>query len=158
MTPEEKIEALREWLGNHHPPCRCMICVELLNPIRDIIDPPVPKWRRIVDKHETIPATDPNCPPQYALSEILFALHRIADERPESNYLAQIVAICEAQVGDGWQVDPEDAYSLPSADVDQYTVRWLLDSLVRYFEPANYLNTGNRAAYWLRHLTDGGAE
>ena len=33
MTDAEKIEALREWLGNHHPPCRCMVCIELLNPI-----------------------------------------------------------------------------------------------------------------------------
>ena len=148
MTPEEKIEALRELLGNHHSPCRCMICIELLNPIRDIIDPPNPQWRQMVDAL-------PHDVTGTHLGAVLYHLSHVAnpDHYNVAEELANIVVVCEVAVG-GWRADPDQAHFSD----DPKTVMWLLDSLVRYVEPANYRHTGNRAAYWLRDLCDGGAE
>lgn len=144
MTPEEKIEALRELLGNHHSPCRCMICIELLNPIRDIIDPPKPKWREMVDAL-----------PRYVtgthLGAVLYHLSHVAnpDHYNVAEELANIVVVCEAQVGDGWRADPERVHP------GFWGVAWLLVPLSH--EPPDWAVVGNRAAAWLRSLTDGGA-
>ena len=160
MTPEEKIEALRKLFDNIDGN------IEELKQgawwdgfywtrqkVRDIIDPPKPKWRELVD--EAAAAANRHWL-QEPLASTLYHLHLAAAyERAEPyEHLANVIAICEAQVGDGWRADPDRA----NFGNDPKTVMWLLDSLVRYFKPANYRITGNRAAYWLRDLCDGGAE
>ena len=142
MTPEEKIEALREWLGNRHSSCRCMICIELLDPIRDIIDPPRAKWRQEVD--------DWVAEVPYPLGS---TLRELADleygAEPTTVRLARIVAICEQEVGDGWRANPD------RVPVGHWGISWLLVTLSH--EPPAWRVLGDRAAAWLRSLTDGGA-
>jgi len=147
MTPEEKIEALRKWAkpaddyrldGYYQAQCQ----------VRDIIDPPAPQWRQwVMDQANEITGARAT-----ALEDILVCLAEIGYSA--KGPLARIIAVCERQVGDGWRADPD----LADFGNDQKTVMWLLESLVRYFEPVNYRRTGNRAAYWLRDLCDGGAE
>ena len=157
MTPEEKIEALREWAASTYydesSPTWFAGYARARDEVRNIIDPPKPKWRELVD--EAAAAANRHWL-QEPLASTLYHLHLAAAyERAEPHeHLANVIAICEAQVGDGWRADPDRA----NFGNDPKTVMWLLDSLVRYFEPANYRNTGNRAAYWLRDLCDGGAE
>lgn len=119
MTPEEKIEALRELLGNHHSPCRCMICIELLNPIRDIIDPPKPQWRQMVDAL-------PHDVTGTHLGAVLYHLSHVAnpDHYNVAEELANIVVVCEVAVG-GWRADPDQAHF--SDDPKRscgYWIRW----------------------------------
>ena len=145
MTDAEKIEALREWLGNHHPPCRCMVCIELLNPIRDIIDPPKPRWRELVGQAAKVVTDNPL---EGVLKNLSVIAYNPSPEGLEWN-LARIVAICEAQVGDGWQADPERVWR------GFWGVAWLLVPLSH--EPPDWTVVGHRSAAWLRSLTDGGA-
>ena len=157
MTPEEKIEALREWAASTYydesSPTWFAGYARARDEVRNIIDPPKPKWRELVD--EAAAAANRHWL-QEPLASTLYHLHLAAAyERAEPyEHLANVIAICEAQVGDGWRADPDRA----NFGNDPKTVMWLLDSLVRYFKPANYRITGNRAAYWLRDLCDGGAE
>lgn len=154
MTPEEKIEALREWVANNNRPDFGTFAaghLTAVNEVHEILDSP-PEWRKRVD------ALHPKGVTGTHLGAALYHLSHVAnpDHYDVAEELANIVVVCEVAVGGGWRADPDDAYSLPSAsDIDQCTAMWLMDSLVRYFEPANYRNTGNRAAHWLRGLTDG---
>lgn len=138
MTPEEKIEALRERLGNHHSPCRCMVCIELLNPIRDIIDPPKPKWRQMVNEEaeKSLIGTP--------IGAVLYHLSHVANpsEYDAAFELANIVAVCEKRVGDGWQADPERVHP------GFWGVAWLLVPLSH--EPPDWAVVGDRSAAWLR--------
>jgi hypothetical protein len=103
---------------------------------------PVPTWRRLVD-----PCTEDRRPDDVALARALWLLTCIAEGDGPDKQLAQLVAVCEAQVGDGWQVGP-DAEGIPAhrrhVDVLVYTMgsedRWE--------------RTGNRAAAWLKSLTE----
>ena len=109
-------------------------------------NPPKPKWRQMVevafDKPYETCARDP-------LVEVLRCLTFLQDGAPESIQLARIVAVCEAQVGDGWQADPDE---WPPG---HWGIAWLLVTLSS--EPPNWPVLGDRAAAWLRELTDGGA-
>lgn len=112
------------------------------------IDPPAPQWRQWVTD-QAIEITGARAT---ALEDILVCLAEIGYSA--KGPLARIIAVCERQVGDGWRADPDQAHFSDGPK----TVMWLLESLVRYFEPVSYRHTGNRAAYWLRDLCDGGAE
>ena len=157
MTPDEKIEALREWLGNRHSSCRCMICIELLDPIRDIIDPPKPKWREAVDERFGWAAGTPS-PLGSTLRELADLEYGKVDSYadPTTVCLARIVAIAEAQVGDGWEADP-DSTAYGCAEQDVYDAFILLDPLANLTGSLCWKRVGDRAAAWLRSLTDGGA-
>ena len=143
MTPEEKIEALLEFFDNIDGN------IEELKQgawwdgfywtrqkVRDIIDPPKPKWRQMAD------AIGPAEPP---LHIALWHLAEIANDRNLRNHLAGIIAVAEAQVGDGWQADPDDltANSLPF--------------LIACVADGNWKGLATSSATWLRSLTDGGA-
>ena len=155
MTPEEKIEALREWAttpSNH-------VCKQAQRQVRDIIDPPKPKWRQKVDEWALVVSAVQKVD-EWAL--FLGSLSGIArsgpsvSERATGDRLAQIVAICEKQVDDGWQADP-DSNAYGCAEQDEYDVFHLLDPLANLTEPLCWKRVGDRAAAWLRSLTDGGA-
>jgi len=140
MTPEEKIEALREWANtpsNH-------VCKQAQRQVRDIIDPPRAKWREMVDLAVPyLTRVDP-------LVVVLESLANVANPRKvtEAN-LARIVAICEQEVGDGWRANPD------RVPVGHWGISWLLVTLSH--EPPAWHVLGDRAAAWLRSLTDGGA-
>lgn len=152
MTPEEKIDALREKLSK--PWCTCGVCNSARQQALDIIDPPKPKWRKLVDEA----ANDVGGLP---LSQTLIHLSNLADldrgtplEGPEW-HLARIVAICEGQVGGGWQADPD-------MGGHRVTLMSLLRRLAVYEETGRELlvdwqGLGHEASAWLRSLTDGGA-
>lgn len=138
MNDAEKIEALREWANtpsNH-------VCKQAQRQVRDIIDPPKPKWRQEVDDWVAeVP------------SSLGSTLRELADleygDDPTTVCLARIIAICEAQVGDGWEADPD---RVPEG---HWGISWLLVPLSH--EPPAWHVLGDRAAAWLRSLTDGGA-
>ena len=147
MTPEEKIEALREFLDGpgviYSDDNRTAGYGDAMRHVRNIIDPPKPKWRELVDLTARSIFTDVD-----PLADVLSALSVLAAGDDVAVSLAHVVAICEAQVGDGWQADPDrEPYASHSVDL-------LLNLLVT----ANrWQVTANAAAKWLRSLTDGGA-
>ena len=148
MNDAEKIEALREWAttpSNH-------VCKQAQRQVRDIIDPPKPKWRQKVDEWALVVSAVQKVD-EWAL--FLGSLSGIArsgpsvSERATGDRLAQIVAICEKRVDDGWQADPD------GVPVGHWGISWLLVTLSK--EPPAWHVLGDRAAAWLRLLTDGGA-
>lgn len=144
MKNAEKIEALREWAASTYydesSPTWFAGYACARDEVRNIIDPPKPKWREMVDLAVPyLTHVDP-------LVVVLESLANVANPRKvtEAN-LARIVAICEAQVGDGWQADPDDltANSLPF--------------LIACVADGNWKGLATSSATWLRSLTDGGA-
>ena len=148
MTPEEKIEALRKLFDNIDGN------IEELKQgawwdgfywtrqkVRDIIDPPKPKWREMVDAL-----------PRYVtgthLGAVLYHLSHVAnpDDWNVAEELANIVVVCEVAVGGGWQADPERVHP------GFWGVAWLLVPLSH--EPPDWAVVGDRSAAWLRSLTD----
>ena len=152
MTPEEKIEALRKLFDNIDGN------IEELKQgawwdgfywtrqkVRDIIDPPKPKWRQMVNEEaeKSLIGTP--------IGAVLYHLSHVANpsEYDAAFELANIIAVCEAQVGDGWKADPD------RVPVGHWGISWLLVTLSQ--EPPAWHVLGDRAAAWLRSLTDGGA-
>ena len=153
MTPEEKIEALREFFDNVDGN------IEELKQgawwdgfywtrqkVRDIIDPPKPKWRQMVNEEaeKSLIGTP--------IGAVLYHLSHVANpsEYDAAFELANIVAVCEKRwVDDGWQADPD------RVPVGHWGISWLLVPLSQ--EPPAWHVLGDRAAAWLRSLTDGGA-
>ena len=151
MTPEEKIEALRRLFdnidGNIEELKQCAWWDGFYwtrQKVRDIIDPPRAKWREMVDLTARSIFTDVD-----PLADVLSALSVLAAGDDVAVSLAHVVAICEAQVGDGWQADPELVHP------GHWGIAWLLVPLSH--EPPDWTVVGHRAAAWLRSLTDGGA-
>ena len=128
MTPEERIEALREFFDNvdgHIEELKQGAWWDgfywTRQKVRDIIDPPKPKWRQMVDESANIPG------PAYALSNVLYLLSELcAPSMDAEPALARLVAVCEAQVGDGWQADPSD---WDGYDLDDFSVDLLLNEV-----------------------------
>ena len=142
---QEWIDAAKRWRDAWH---------KTLNP-EPVPDPaPVPEWRRLVsDQQFRIP---PDHPPLATVLHCLARIERgvagdthVLDSR---DYLARIVAVCEGQVGDGWQADPDSA-RLP-ADVDVVTS--LLNRITMWpigSPPIiDWEDLGHGAAAWLRDL------
>ena len=145
MTPEEKIEALREWANQPVTDGAQLASLnwyrEAQRQVRDIIDPPKPKWREMVTEEYDALLDEFKQP---SLPTVLAAITSISwdeDEGPQDG-LARIVAVCEREVGDGWQADPERVHS------GFWGVAWLLVPLSH--EPPDWAVVGDRAAAWLR--------
>ena len=155
MNDTEKIKALREWANKNDEPDFGQWAagyLKALTEVRDIIDPPKPKWREMVDEADVpLGHGDP-------LSEVLFRLSEIAALKVPAkwwSHLARIIAICEAQVGDGWQADPD-------LGGHRVTLANLMRRLAVYEETGRELlvdwqGLGHAAAAWLCSLTGGGA-
>ena len=110
-----------------------------------------PKWREMVDDYAPLYGHS-----YHAMSNVLKSLSFIADplcsEEDVAHNLARTVALCEAQVGDGWQADPDEWWG------DTVTMHGLLERLACLeYEFADWQGLGHAAAAWLRSLTDGGA-
>ena len=156
MTDAEKIEALREWVRSNDEPDFGQFAagyLKALTEVRDIIDPPNPKWRQMVDERLGWAAELPS-PLGSTLRELADLEYGKVDSYadPTTLCLARIVAVAEAQVGDGWQADPDD---WPDSWDDPVDVWSLLDALCDTED--KWQSIGDRAATWLRSLTDGGA-
>ena len=145
MKNAEKIEALREWVRSNDEPDFGLFAagyLKALTEVRDIIDPPKPKWRELVDDARSALLDEFKQPP---LPTVLSDLAEIADdENDPRDCLARIVAVAEAQVGDGWQADPERVHP------GFWGVAWLLVPLSH--EPPDWAVVSDRAAAWLRGL------
>lgn len=148
MTPEEKIEALRDWAQQDFPddwPDYWRGYFAAAKAVRDIIDPPNPKWRQMVTEEYDALLDEFKQP---SLPTVLAAITSISwdeDEGPQDG-LARIVAVCEREVGDGWQADPERVHP------GFWGVAWLLVPLSH--EPPDWAVVGDRSAAWLRSLKD----
>jgi hypothetical protein len=164
VNDAEKIETLRRWAKRDRTYWsfeKTAGYTDAQRQVRDIIDPPKPKWRQKVDEWALVVSAvqkvdewalvvsaDPT------LADVLGSLSGIArsgpsvSERATGDRLAQLVAICERRVGDGWQADPD------RVPVGHWGISWLLVTLSH--EPPSWNVLGDRAAAWLRSLTDGG--
>ena len=150
MNDAEKIEALREWVRSNDEPDFGQFAagyLKALTEVRDIIDPPRAKWRQEVDDW----VAEVPSPLGSTLRELADLEYGKVDSyaEPTTVRLARIVAICEQEVGDGWQADPD------RVPVGHWGISWLLVTLSH--EPPAWRVLGDRAAAWLRSLTDGGA-
>ena len=206
MTPEEKIESLREWaqrrLDNYKASAWGDGFTAAVQEIRDIIDPPAlcdcgdvedvrgctvqrggvlhtetwcgpccthgvllsavceqchpptPKWRALVDEaaeyygETTTPLAD-----VLRLTALIAAPDNIIEP---SWLLSRIIVVCEQTVGDGWRADPDDIRGYCSRE--ERRVQFLLDAVANFAPPYGWQVPANRAAAWLRHILDGGAE
>ena len=124
---------------------------------------PVPEWSRLVDAMPPKPFTE-----RHPLAEILERL-AVLDEYSDTGVdetrlyqmnIARIVAVCEQQVGDGWQADPNHYQA--GLELTQFRLGvafYGLDPAATWArEPGEYewMRLGNSAAAWLRDLTEGG--
>lgn len=113
---------------------------------------PMPEWRALVDHQPGFASREPAA----MLGVVLRLLSALAWRGEGAEYLSQssddvrdlarIIAICEAQVGDGWQADP----SLWVARPDLLA---LLGYLSAGFHATDWRGLGGAAAAWLRDLT-----
>ena len=153
MTPEEKIEALREWVANNNRPDFGTFAaghLTAVQEVREILDSP-PEWRKRVD------ALHPKGVTGTHLGAALYHLSHVANpgHYDVAEELANVVVVAEVAVGDGWRADPDDLRrGFESSETTG--VLFIAEALV--YEPSNWKVAGNRAAAWLRHILDGGAE
>ena len=146
MTPEQKIEQIRAVMAKPQG-----LLDTRMEEIRAILDPPVPQWRKRVD------ALHPKGVSGSNLGAALYHLSHVANP---SHYdvaeeLANVVVVAEVAAGDGWRADPD---YLRGYDTGEFDVMFVVESLVNFYSPAGWKVAGNRAAAWLRHILDGGAE
>ena len=131
-----RIDAIERMLCQGHPEgVMCAICEA-----RYSVPEPAPK--PFAERH-----------PLAEILERLAVLDEYSDTGVDETRLyqmniARIVAVCEQQVGDGWQADPD---VVPRG---HWGIAWLLVPLSH--EPPGWTMVGNRAAAWLRDLTEGG--
>lgn len=81
---------------------------------------------------------------------LAFVLQRLAEigrEKRVQQNLAYIIAVCEQEVGDGWQADPGGRCGRNENGVCDI---WCL--LAAFEFPERWRVLGNRAASWLVHL------
>lgn len=155
MTPEEKIETLRRWAKRDRTYWsfeKTAGYTDAQREVRDIIDPPKPRWRELVGQAAKVVTDNPL---EGVLKHLSVIAYNPSPEGLEWN-LARIVAICEKRVDDGWQADP-DSTAYGCAEQDVYDVFILLDPLANLTGSLCWKRVGDRAAAWLRSLTDGGA-
>ena len=161
MTPEEKIEALREFFDNVDGN------IEELKQgawwdgfywtrqkVLNITDPPRAKWRKRVD------ALHPKGVWGSHLGAALYHLSHVANpgHYDVAEELANVVVVAEVAVGNGWRADPDDLRRGLFESSETTGVMFIAEALTNFYEPSNWRVAGNRAAAWLRHILDGGAE
>lgn len=120
----------------------------------------VREWRRLVvevamaDKTGTWPFEAPLA----CVLDHLTSLALPVDRLGQLDHLARIVAVCEVQVGDGWQADPSRG-DLRAFNAE-FSVLYLLSGLTKSLPhpPDRWRVVGDRAAAWLRDLTERGGE
>ena len=101
---------------------------------------PVPEWREwVTAQHDEVVGSRAS-----ALEDVLMCLSEVERGASKNYALARIVARCEREIGAGWrwQADPDRVRF-------KCGIQDLIDAL-----PA-WTTLGNRAASWLRDLTDG---
>lgn len=113
----------------------------------------VPRWRRLVDEQDLYP--EPPLPAVlYDLSWLAGATDTESGKVRDRESLARIIAVCEREVGDGWQADPDFPRVRcsrndggPCSDV-----QCLIDALAKE-EQSRWMVLAGRAAAWLAKLT-----
>ncbi len=146
MNDAEKIEALREWANQPVTDGAQLASLnwyrEAQREVRDIIDPPKPRWRELVGQAAKVVTDNPL---EGVLKNLSVIAYNPSPEGLEWN-LARIVAICEAQEGSDWRADPEAGHA------DTCDLTCLLDAVGK--RDTDWNGLGHRAANWLRSLTD----
>ena len=157
MTPEEKIEALREWAASTYydesSPTWFAGYACARDEVRDIIDPPTPQWRKRVDAL-LVDALHPKGVSGSNLGAALYHLSHVAnpDHYDIAEELANVVVVAEVAVGDGWRADPDDLRRFQGSET---TALFIAEALTTFYEPTNWQVAGNRAAAALRKLLEG---
>lgn len=153
MTPEEKIEALRRWAKRDRTYWsfeKTAGYTDAQREVRAIIDPPKPRWRELVGQAAKVVTDNP-------LEGVLKHLSVIAyNPSPEGLEwgLARIVAICEQEVGDGWQADPDEwGVTVTMHDLlGRLACLGYDDHAMRLGKVTDWQGLGHAAAAWLREL------
>jgi hypothetical protein len=128
---EEWIDAAKRWRDAFHD----------LNSAPEPDPEPVPEWREwVTAQHDEVVGSRAS-----ALEDVLMCLSEVERGASKNYALARIVARCEREIGDGWQADPDRVRF-------KCGIQGLIDAL-----PV-WTTLGNRAASWLRDLTDGGSD
>ena len=116
---------------------------------------PVPEWRRLVNEHSRHVGGDPLYIALDAITTIQRGIDALSTDSRKAN-LARIVAVAEAQVGDGWQADPLRCFSR------QHSAWKLLGRFGRKGIDApsvtDWMDLADAASHWLCDLTQDGAE
>jgi hypothetical protein len=111
-------------------------CCNVVSPIPK--PEPVPEWREwVTAQHDEVVGSRAS-----ALEDVLMCLSEVERGASKNYALARIVARCEREIGAGWQADPDRVRF-------KCGIQGLIDAL-----PV-WTTLGNRAASWLRDLTDG---
>lgn len=105
---------------------------------------PVPQWRALVDAARHFLTGEE---PLVAVLRSLACCVADDSKVTDANLASILVAVCEGQVGDGWKADPG---RVPHG---HWGIAWLLAPLSH--EPPDWVVVADRAAAWLRDLTDG---
>ena len=139
-------------IADHDGAHACIEDGELLKSWRDTEPESVPQWRRLVDRqHQDL--ADLRTDGLYeAFSDVLecLSVHASAQSQPHDRALAlaRVIAVCEQEVGNGWQADPDRVWISTT-----WTIGWLMLPL----SSNQWTLVADRAAVWLRELRKDGA-
>ncbi len=111
--------------------------------------PEVPKWRVLANAGvRSLTSEDP-------LTVVLRSLANVADpNKVTSANLARIIAVCEAQVGGGWQADPSGWVATPALHALLRCVAGDPTGPGTAWPETDWQGLANAASAWLRDLTD----
>lgn len=122
-----------------------------------VTDPePVPQWRQMVGQAAGLMDAWMLPTPLGTALDILSYLEMYPRPIDDIIRLSRLVALCEAQVGDGWQADPDEPRAHPHESQRQCDLECLLRAVGWRYE-ARWKPLGTRAATMLRDLTEADA-
>lgn len=124
-------------------------------PIRDLCpDCQSTKWRVLVEKQKDTRQFRELWGWRTPLAAVMALFAEIADEvHPLELNLSRVIAVCEREVGGGWQADPSIIVCTKSSGVCD--ISCLLDGFNKDFDDDyKWKAVSERAASWLRHVTE----
>ena len=112
---------------------------------------PVPEWREwVTAQHDEVVGSRAS-----ALEDVLMCLSEVERGASKNYALARIIAVCEAQVGGGWQADPSGWVATPALHALLRRVAGAPTGLGTAWPETDWQGLANAASAWLRDLTDG---
>jgi hypothetical protein len=109
----------------------------------------VPEWREwVTAQHDEVVGSRAS-----ALEDVLMCLSEVERGASKNYALARIVARCEREVGDGWQVEPDLIRMCHPDRRDRCDLDCLIDALTKDGE-SRWTVLGGRTAAWLKAITE----
>lgn len=137
---EEWIDAAKRWRDAFHD----------LNSAPEPDPEPVPEWREwVTAQHDEVVGSRAS-----ALEDVLMCLSEVERGASKNYALARIIAVCEAQVGGGWQADPSGWVATPALHALLRCVAGVPTGPGTAWPETDWQGLANAASAWLRDLTD----